>query len=71
MFSVKRGFNDIGGNCDCFLFVKVLRTSKIMPQIMFIRYTYFLSIVLNWSQLNLTINLIYLYLTRKTVTCLF
>ena len=52
MFSVKRGFNDIGGNCDCFLFVKVLRTSKIMPQTMFKPNTYFLSVVLNWSQLN-------------------
>ena len=28
IFSVKRGSNDIGGKCDCFLFVKVLRRVK-------------------------------------------
>ena len=71
IFSVKRGFDDIGGNRDCFLFVKVLHTSKIIPQTMFKRNTYFLSIVLNWSQLNLTINVIYLYLIRKAFTCLY
>ena len=71
IFSVKRGFNAIGGNCDCLLFVKVLRTSEIMLQTMFKRNTYFLSIALNWSQLNLTINVIYLSVLRKAVTCLY